>query len=69
MDDTKTLPTHVEEIDGLRLQNAMLKKNEAVRVANEAIAAWEKARTAAWEKYHLNEADAINLDTFEIKRA
>jgi hypothetical protein len=59
----------MDELDGLRLHVAILKKNEAIRLANEAIAAHEKAHAEVCAKYQIGAADVVNLDTFEIKRA
>lgn len=69
-------PTHAEELDCLRLQNAMLKKDAAIRVAQDAADAANKSIKALDElgaemksKYALADADTIDTDTHEIKRA
>jgi hypothetical protein len=68
-------PTHADELDCLRLQNAMLKRDAAIRAANDAAEAANAAIQALTEvfagikpKYGLGDADEINLETHEIKR-
>jgi hypothetical protein len=71
------LPTHVEELDRLRIHNAQLKFTDAVNVATVATARaemargeWERALERAGERYHFSPAhgDGIDLATGEIYR-
>lgn len=79
MDSTspEALPTHADELDCLRLQNAKLKADAAVRAAqdaaaaaNEAVAKFEALLADAEKKYAFSDAtgDVINLETHEILR-
>jgi hypothetical protein len=66
--DTPPLPSSIEEIDALRVQVALLKREAAVKAANELVAAFERAWSALTAKYQAGPSDEINLETREIKR-
>lgn len=72
------LPTHVEELDAMRLQIAKLRSEAAIRAAHDAAEVANKAlETIAElyvelkEKYAIGDGadEGINLETLEIKRA
>lgn len=65
----KTLPTHADELDVLRLHNALLQMNAVKRQALEAEAQFAQLLAAAERKYHFQHPDeGIDLATRAITR-
>ena len=68
-DEKKPLPTHVEEVEALRLYVLALEKEAAVKAANDLIEKWETQKAAMSQKYAIGPADAVDLKTGVITRA
>lgn len=71
MEDKKPdeLPTHVEEVDALRLQVAKLKCDAAFAAFKAAEVAYNTLASTVIPKYAMTANDSVDLDTFAIKRA
>jgi hypothetical protein len=77
MNTDDSLPTHVDEIDALRLHNSKLKFDAAVNIALAAAAEaeaarveWDKRLSEAEEKYGFNRSnECVDFTTRMILRA